>query len=1232
MRNRLLAILVVGIAPFTLADDTRPKNVLFIAIDDLRPELGCYGVPYAQTPHLDRFAESGVVFRNHFVQVPTCGASRYALLTGRSPARSGVTRGNHSFYGGPSALVRGPTAGAQSLPELFRRSGYRTVAIGKISHTADGKVYAYNGGGDGRPEMPNAWDALPTPYGAWKRGWGVFFAYEGGRHREDGGGNKDLLEFTAKADDELPDGQIAERAVEQLRDLSSRAEPFFLAVGFFKPHLPFVATAGDWEAMAGVDVPPPESPERTLSEYWHGSGEFYKYDTAMKKTKPLATEDQITARRAYLACVRYVDRQVGKVLSSLEELGLAESTIVVVWGDHGWHLGDSAIWGKHSPLERALRSTLIIRAPGVSRAGLVADGVVETIDLYPTLVDLCAPRFTRTRFPLDGRTLRPMLTGEREAVRTAAVSYWGAAVSVRTATHRLVATRKGDDLSKVELYAVSDGPDPEASKNLAASRLDLVGRLLKEVPERAATPHRSAGFAQESAFLPRGLEEKDVLTIAATPRGVYAGTKGGAFRLDGDRWQPTDELPPARVPAITATPDGLLAVVGDALCELSAAGERRRIAPAPPGSVSDLETRSGVTMIATDRGLFRIRGGAAEPDAALARIAGNPFDIRSVAIGPSGAPAIAAASGLYEKRDDSWRRVLPRAGSRSWAPHDVRAVAYDVVDRLWFASPQGVGVRAESGWTLYDGRDGLPYADFTSIATGLDGAVWFGTRRGAIRWSGGDWAYRQSRRWLPGDDVRDVAIDSNGTIWFATAKGAGRISYSPTTLAEKADAYEEAIERYHRRTPYGYVDSATLSRPGDRSEWQNHDSDNDGLWTSMYGASQCFAYAATRDPAAKERARRAFEALRFLREVTRGGEHSPPEGFVARTIRPATGPDPNAGRAESDKKFRAERDRKWKLIEPRWPKSADGKWYWKSDTSSDELDGHYFFYPLYYDRVCETEAERAPVREVVRAITDHLIAHDFRLVDHDGLPTRWAQFGPRELNDDPTWWEERGLNSLSVLSYLAVAQHMTGDSKYGEAARELREKHSYTLNVLYPKNQNGPASGNQSDDEMAFMGYYNLIRYEPDPELRSVWTYSFHEYWTRERPERNPLFNFLYASVARGTKWEDAFNTIDLTARGDWLADSRDSLERFPLDLADWPMANSHRLDIALLPQFLRPGVKAKRGHRPDGKVLPVDERFFTHWNHDPWVLDTGGSGRRLADGATFLLPYYLGRYYGFVE
>ena len=473
-------ILFVSLTQLALGQ-TQPLNVLFIAVDDLRPELGCYGADYAETPSIDELARTSTLFVNHFVQVPTCGASRYALLTGRSPLNSGVTRSNGALYGGASAISKTKLAGAQTLPELFRRSGYQTTCIGKISHTADGRVYQYNGAGDGRPELPHAWDDLPTPFGAWKRGWGIFFAYNNGQHREDGQGNKDVLQFQAEKDTDLPDGLLAETAIARLAQYSKTSKPFFLGLGFFKPHLPFVATKGDWDAFADVTIPPPKYPRKPDSQYYHGSGEFFKYSFPFDKKRPLSDQKIHDLRRAYLACVRYTDRQVGKVLLALDQFELADNTVVVLWGDHGWNLGDSHMWAKHAPFERAVRSPLIIRVPGVT-SGKTSTSLVETIDVYPTLISVARPSFKPTAHTLDGRDMTPILKDPKATVREAALSFWGKAVSVRTNQHRLITSLVDGAYGNFELFDGTTRFDPV--RNLASENMPIVRELLRHIPSK----------------------------------------------------------------------------------------------------------------------------------------------------------------------------------------------------------------------------------------------------------------------------------------------------------------------------------------------------------------------------------------------------------------------------------------------------------------------------------------------------------------------------------------------------------------------------------------------------------------------------------------------------------------------------------------------------------------------------------------------------------------------------
>jgi hypothetical protein len=369
--------------------------------------------------------------------------------------------------------------------------------------------------------------------------------------------------------------------------------------------------------------------------------------------------------------------------------------------------------------------------------------------------------------------------------------------------------------------------------------------------------------------------------------------------------------------------------------------------------------------------------------------------------------------------------------------------------------------------------------------------------------------------------------------------------------------------------------------------------------------------------------------------VTQGGAHAPPAGYIARTIRSVDLPDPNIGRLEGDLREQ-KNDSLWKSYEPRWPKSADGKWYWKSDTSSDELDGHFFFYPLYFEFCAEDETEKERVRDVVRGITDHLMQHQYLLMDHDGKPTRWGIYGPQYLNRDPFWWPERGLNSLSMLAYLTVAEYVTGEARYGAAIQDLMDRHGYAHNAMYAKVQHGPGSGNQSDDEMAVMGYYMLLRYSKNEPLKRQIRYSFFRYWANEAPELNPFFNYAYAAHGIGHTTTNPFGTYSIDPWEGWDTDSMATLQGFPLDRLGWAHRNSHRLDLVVLgPQQgtdLYSKDRRKRGHRVNGKVLPVENRHFNHWNTDPWTLDYGGAGRELASGTVFLLPYYMGLYHGFVE
>ena len=608
-------------------------------------------------------------------------------------------------------------------------------------------------------------------------------------------------------------------------------------------------------------------------------------------------------------------------------------------------------------------------------------------------------------------------------------------------------------------------------------------------------------------------------------------------------------------------------------------------------------------------------------------------DVRDVAM-RDGEIAVAAASGLYVGNGDEWMLAMPVQDDVRWAPQDVRAVAYDANGRLWFAAPQGVGYRiAADDWRLYTGQDGLPFADFTCMAAGQN-SVWFGTTNGAIRFADDRFEFRQGRRWLLGNDVRDIVVESDGSAWLVTSGGVSRMTAPETSFADKAAFYVKEIDRHHRYSSLGYVSWAYMDAPGDKSSAAARYTDNDGHYTGKYLAAVSLGYAATKNPKLRADAKRAFRALAFLSHVTEGGTHPAPYGFIARAVRPVTEPDPNPEYDHSYDLRRNKADSLWKLIQPRWPVDETGQWYWKCDSSSDELDGHFFGYGTYFDHVCETAKEQEEVRVVVRRIADHLLTHNWSQTDHDGRPTRWGDFSPEKINRHQFWWVERGLKSLSILTYLSVTHHITGERKYRDALLELAWDHGYAMNGLtQPKAMLSPGAFGQGDDDMAFMNYYHLLRYETDPALQDMFQYAVYWHWQIEQYERNPLFNVIYAACNLGKQRTDQWGTKDLSPTADWLENTIFTLKRFPLDLIDWPMSNAHRIDIVPLRRFARgpgPG-HIGTGCRVDGYTIPIDENHAVQSDQDAWVLTRTTDGTRLNTGVSFLLPYYMARVHGFI-
>jgi hypothetical protein len=478
----------------------------------------------------------------------------------------------------------------------------------------------------------------------------------------------------------------------------------------------------------------------------------------------------------------------------------------------------------------------------------------------------------------------------------------------------------------------------------------------------------------------------------------------------------------------------------------------------------------------------------------------------------------------------------------------------------------------------------LPWAEVTVLASESPTVTWIGTKRGLIRFDerADEVKYFAGMRWLPDDQVTAIGIEAKtarSDVWVETSKGFSCLTAQPMTFSEKTKIFEERIRARHVR--HGFTADSHLTRPGDLTTNRMVSTDNDGLWTAMYVAAEAFRYEVTKSPEARQYAQIGMRALMRLEAITGI------PGFPARSlIKIGLDDQPTDGE---------------------WHNTADGQWRWKGDTSSDEIVGHYFVYPLYYDLVAD-ETEKREIRAIIERITTHILDHNYQLVDTDGQRTRWGWWGPDVIWEDP---DETGLRALHLLSHLRVAYYITQNPRYLSAYRDLIEKHKYHL-LLRNQKINIPGRVNHSDDELAFLSYYPLLRYETDPQLLTIYRDSLERSWQIERPERNPLWNYIYAA---GT----ASKEFDAT-------ESLRTLREIPLDQISWSVSNSHRLDVVRDPSADR----FRRGQSL--VVLPYDELPMSKWNGNPYRLEGGNSGRSEDDGAYFLLPYWMGRHHHLIN
>ena len=394
-------------------------NVLFIAVDDLRPELGCYGSSVAITPNLDKLARDGLLFRRAYCQEAICRPSRASLMTGARPDTTGLT---HNYV-----ALRQLRPNILTLPQHFIAHGYETVYLGKVFHhgdTDDENSWSRNPvrGVTGRTKPVGGY-ALPENRAIQRENMQRMLAKYGEAARL-GLGSGPAFESADVPDHAYIDGYNTELAMATMKDMvASDDRPFFLALGFMKPHLNWVAPKKYWDLYDPAKLPlsvQTDGPEKGAAMGLHASFEL-RTRHGIPKSGPLPPQLARTLKHAYLACVSYVDAQIGRMIGALEEAGVRENTIIVVWGDHGWHLGDMGIWGKATNYEIATRVPLIIWTPDMPKGnrGHATDALVELVDLYPTLCELAGIPLPSH---LEGHSFQPLLEDPNLPWKTAAFS------------------------------------------------------------------------------------------------------------------------------------------------------------------------------------------------------------------------------------------------------------------------------------------------------------------------------------------------------------------------------------------------------------------------------------------------------------------------------------------------------------------------------------------------------------------------------------------------------------------------------------------------------------------------------------------------------------------------------------------------------------------------------------------------------------------------------------------
>ena len=534
---------------------------------------------------------------------------------------------------------------------------------------------------------------------------------------------------------------------------------------------------------------------------------------------------------------------------------------------------------------------------------------------------------------------------------------------------------------------------------------------------------------------------------------------------------------------------------------------------------------------------------------------------------------------IHGKRRE-WKNIIPKFSNMP--DKNINSISFDSLGNLWMGTQSGAVIYdTASKWLDSKEITSLPSNPVNKIVWDRIGGTYFATDVGLAYLCDGKTKYFSADRWIPDNKINDIVVTADGNyIYVATDKGVALIKSEYTTLAEKAEYYESIIEKYHIRR--GFTAIRELEPGYDMDKGSVHISDNDGLWTGCYVAAESFRYSVTGDKKALAKARRGLNAMLLLTQITGI------PGFTARAVR-----------YPGEKGF-GNGDHEWHI-------SPDKSCEWKGETSIDEMTGHFFGMSIYYD-LCANKAEKVKIKNALCGIMDHILANNYRLVDADGLPTTWACWDPMALNLDERWFSERGINSLEFLGFLKVCIHISNDKKYEEVYNKFCTLYHYPMNIMNHKVKD--AHYCHIDDNLAFLASLTLLRLEDNEGIRSAVLCGMEDHWEYERPERQPMFAFIHAAA---------------TGRDDDVCEGVRSLREIPYDLIHYRMENSKRKDLVW------DNEQEEWHNEPQViKALPYDETNVHRPDSGSFHLDSYAGGAQ--DPTVYLLPYWIGRYYGIIS